>query len=159
MFPGRCLPKQTMATSTIPFRFFCNEGTKQFIYVHDIPVDLVSRASVAGKDPIYDDYFFKTVALVLKEREQICRNASNSFCDNCGLVADTVLQSAISWLHRVGEPSIGVWVNPVCGKGECEMAIRQLLQDIMRDIGADFQRGAAQTIASNLRHAKFVARR
>lgn len=42
-----------------------------------------------------------------------------------------VLQTPTSWLHNAGDPFVVVWVNPVCGKGECETWTRQEIKEMM----------------------------
>ncbi|KAH7109146.1 hypothetical protein EDB81DRAFT_834610 [Dactylonectria macrodidyma] len=57
-------------------------------------------AHSARRDSGYNDRFVKAVRTVLKEQEEACRNASNAFWDNCGLLAVNILQSPIYWIHK-----------------------------------------------------------
>src|SRR5690349_111062 len=49
-----------------------------------------------------------------------------------------VLQSLMSWLNGggAGEPFVGVWVTPYCGKGPCGTRLRQEVQE---EIDENFQ--------------------
>ncbi|KAJ6440095.1 globin-like-protein [Purpureocillium lavendulum] len=134
-----------MATAPARFEFYCNRGATQLDYTHDVPQELISRATLAGKDGAYDDLFTKVVWSVVKEREQACRIASNTRCDNCGQPTARVLQSTVSWLHKPNDPSIGTWILGLCDKGECEIQLRQRMGSTLLQIGADLNRGTAQS--------------
>ena len=69
----------------------------------------------------------------MKEHEGVCLATSKATCENCGSARTTVLQTPMSWLHKINDPFVAVWVNPVCGKGECEIRIRQEVQDMMSE--------------------------
>jgi hypothetical protein len=42
----------------------------------------------------------------------------------------------MSFLHKEGDPYVGVLVSGVCGKGECESQMRQAIQEEMLEVGA-----------------------
>ena len=45
-----------------------------------------------------------------------------------------VLQTPMSWLHKVDDPFVAVWVDPVCGKEQCEIQTRQQVQEVMSEL-------------------------
>ncbi|KAJ4176017.1 hypothetical protein NW767_015583 [Fusarium falciforme] len=111
-----------MAACTDRFDFFCGE-TKTLTYRHKVPSSLITNATIAGKDARYNELFRKTVETIMKEHEGTCRDAFPApVCNSCGSPANMVLQSLMSWLNGggAGEPFVGVWVTPFCGKGRCE---------------------------------------
>ncbi len=126
----------------IRFEFYCNGGEKTLRFMHDIPQDLVRQSQLSGGGSAYDDQIVATVAPIVKARAQACRDASGAWCESCGSRATDVLQHTMSWLHRVSDPAIGVYVCAVCEQGACEMAIRQELGDIMGEIRRDANNGA-----------------
>ncbi|KFA60123.1 hypothetical protein S40285_10827 [Stachybotrys chlorohalonatus IBT 40285] len=122
-----------MATCTVRFDFFCGE-TKTLTYRHKISSSLITNATIAGKDARYNELFRKTAEPIMKKREGACLDAFQApVCDSCGSPAGMVLQSPMSWLNGegVGEPFIGVWVTPFCGKGRCETRLRPEVQEEM----------------------------
>jgi MYND finger len=64
----------------------------------------------------------------------LCRGGGETW--NCRA---TVLQTPMSWLHIVEDPFVAIWVNPECGKDECETQMRQQVQEIMAEVVAEGQ--------------------
>lgn len=136
-----------MATCTVHFDFFCSEA-KTLTYRHSIPSSLITNTSAKGKDTRYNELLRKTVEPIMKEHEEACRNAFQApVCNSCGSPANMVLQSPMSWLNGgEGEPLIGVWVTPFCGKGRCETRLRQEVQEEMDENFQDNSGPAGQCI-------------
>lgn len=132
-----------MAKTGVRFQFYCDIGEVQFTSVHEVPQQLVTSAGMAAQSAAYVDLFTQVVSLVLKDREQACRNASSAFCDNCGMPAAKILQSPMSWLQRVDDPFVGVWVSAFCGNGDCELELRLEIGEIMSQVSSEMQEGTA----------------
>jgi len=127
-----------MATCLVQFEFYCGEAKLKF--VHNVPRDLVNiRAQEAQKDAGYAKLFKSTLQPIITDHEAACLANSNAFCENCGSPRVTALQTPMSWLQNVGDPFVAIWVNPVCGKGECETQIRQQVQEMMAEVIAEGQ--------------------
>src|SRR5438045_4158701 len=120
-----------MATCPVRFEFQTElQGTLR--YVHNVPRGLITpNAQGAQRDPEHIKNFVSTIQPIMKEHEVACLAASNPKCQCCGSPTFTVLQSPMSWLHKVDDPFVVVWVNPVCNKKECEIRARQQIQDTM----------------------------
>jgi hypothetical protein len=127
-----------MVTCPVRFEFYC--GDEELKYIHNIPRNLVTiGAQAAQKDAGYANLFVNTLQLIIKEHEAVYLANSNAFCENCGSPRVTVLQTPMSWLHIVEDLFVGIWVNPVCGKDECEILMRQQVQEIMAEVVAESQ--------------------
>ena len=127
-----------MATCPARFEFYC--GEKELRYIHNIPSSLVTlEAQAAQKDAAYVNLFVNAIQPIMKEHETACLANSNASCENCGSPRVMVLQTPTSWLHKVDDPFVIVWVNPICGKGECEIRIRQEVQNIMSEVAQNDQ--------------------
>jgi hypothetical protein len=111
-----------MATRPVRFEFYC--GEEELKYFHDIPRSLVIGRAQVAQDAGYSKLFVEALQPIMKEYEAVCLATSNAFCENCGSPRTTVLQTPMSWLHKVDDPFVVVWTNPVCGKGGCEIQIR-----------------------------------
>ena|SRR6266566_3733027 len=70
----------------------------------------------------------------MKEHEAVCLTKSKALYENCGSPRTTVLQTPMSWLHKVDDPFVAIWANPVYRKGGCEIQIRQEIQDIISEL-------------------------
>jgi len=116
-----------MATWPVRFEFYC--GKEELKFIHNVPRSLVN----AGTQVAEADAFLGTILPIMKMHELACREASDGACGICGSPATTVLQIPASWLHNMEDPFVGVWVNPICGKGECETQTRQEVQEIMAE--------------------------
>jgi hypothetical protein len=68
---------------------------------------------------------------IMKEHKAAYLAALSRFCENCGSPTANVLQTPMSWLHKAEDPFVTIWVNATCGKGECEIQIRQQVQDVI----------------------------
>jgi hypothetical protein len=127
-----------MATCPVRFTFYC--GEKELNYIHNVPRNLVAvGAQAAPKDAGYASLFVNTLKSIIKEHEAACLANSNVFCENCGSLRVTALQTPMSWLQIVEDPFVAIWVNPVCGKGECEIQVRQQVQEMMVEVVAEGQ--------------------
>ncbi|KAK4059583.1 hypothetical protein Purlil1_14338 [Purpureocillium lilacinum] len=126
-----------MATVPVRFEFYCEGGTEQLTFVHDIPQELVRRSHLMRENGAYDDRFMAAVTPILKARAKACQDASSISCENCGSKATDILQHVLSWLNKVEDPFIGVYVCAVCGRGECETMLRQELGAVMNEIEPD----------------------
>ncbi|KAF2175491.1 hypothetical protein K469DRAFT_610470 [Zopfia rhizophila CBS 207.26] len=125
-----------MTTCPVRFEFYC--GEEELKYVHNVPRNLVTvGAQAAQKDAGYAKLFVNTLQPIIKEHEAVCLSNSNAFCENCGSFRVTALQTPMSWLQNVEDPFVAIWVNPVCGKAECETQIRQQVQEIMAKVVAE----------------------
>ncbi|KID81138.1 hypothetical protein MGU_11479 [Metarhizium guizhouense ARSEF 977] len=125
-----------MATSTVRLEFMCQFGDRQFIHNHSISQSLVTEANRAGEDGEYNERFSQVMMPLMKEHEAACRNASGDFCESCGQFATDILQNPISFLHT-DQPRIVVWVTSLCGRGQCEIEVRQEMQMIMQEMRQD----------------------
>ncbi|KAH7109503.1 hypothetical protein EDB81DRAFT_833430 [Dactylonectria macrodidyma] len=112
-----------MATCPVRFQFSCDNIPEGLNFNHEISKSLVRPLSDA-------------CAAFLKEHEPAYRTASNPFCRICGSPIATVLQTPMSFLHKEGDPYVGVLVSGVCGKGECESQTRQAIQEEMFQVRA-----------------------
>jgi len=127
-----------MATRPIPFEFYCENSSKKLTYTHDIPSSLIAvGAKFAQSDTGYVDRAQKVILAAMKEREPVCRAASNPRCGICGSPTTKILQTPVSWLHVEDGPSVCVWVHGVCGKGKCEIQTRQQVQGVMAQVARD----------------------
>jgi len=136
-----------MATCPVRFEFYC--GEEELKYIHTIPRSLVAAGGQAAQHVEYSDLFVRVLEPIMKEHDAACVAASNTLCENCGSPRTTALQSPMSWLHKVDDPFVAVWVNPVCGKGKCEIQIRQEVQDMMSElVGEGSGRGGSEPRAS-----------
>lgn len=127
----------TMATVPVRFEFYCDGGTEQLNFVHDIPQELLRRSHLTRENGAYDDRFMAAVTPILKVRAKDCQDASSISRENCGSRATDILQHVLSWLNKVEDPFIGVYVCAVCGRGECETMLRQELGVVMNEIEPD----------------------
>jgi hypothetical protein len=87
---------------------------------------------------------------IMKEHEAICLATSNPRCGNCGSPTAQILQSPMSWLHKVDDPFVNVLVDPVCGKGECEIQTRQQIQGMMSAVVREDQSRVASEPRTSL---------
>ncbi|PWI64605.1 hypothetical protein PCL_09499 [Purpureocillium lilacinum] len=126
-----------MATVPVRFEFYCDGGTEQLNFVHDIPQELLRRSHLTRENGAYDDRFMAAVTPILKARAKDCQDASSISRENCGSRATDILQHVLSWLNKVEDPFIGVYVCAVCGRGECETMLRQELGVVMNEIEPD----------------------
>ncbi|KAK4071789.1 hypothetical protein Purlil1_13329 [Purpureocillium lilacinum] len=126
-----------MATVPVRFEFYCDGGTEQLNFVHDIPQELLRRSHLTRENGAYDDRFMAAVTPILKVRAKDCQDASSISRENCGSRATDILQHVLSWLNKVEDPFIGVYVCAVCGRGECETMLRQELGVVMNEIEPD----------------------
>ncbi|KAK0631524.1 hypothetical protein B0T14DRAFT_417905, partial [Immersiella caudata] len=49
----------------------------------------------------YNDLFVRALKLIMKEHKAACLATLNALCENYGSARTTVLQTPMSWLHRV----------------------------------------------------------
>ena len=97
-----------MATCPVRFVFYCGEEELQ--YTHNLPRSLVSARGQAAKDAGYNNLFVGELGPIMKEHEASCLGISNALCGNCGSPRTKVLQTPMSWLHKVDDPFVAVWV-------------------------------------------------
>ncbi|KAM4061623.1 hypothetical protein HRG_013255 [Hirsutella rhossiliensis] len=128
-----------MAMSTVRVEFICQFGARQLIHNHSIPRSLVTEANGAGGDAEYNERFTQSMMPLMKEHESACRSASGAFCECCGRFATDILQSPISMLHA-DEARIVVWVTSLCGRGQCEVEMRQEMQLVMGEMRQEEER-------------------
>jgi len=122
-----------MATCPVRFEFYC--GEEELKCIHNIPESLVTVGVHAAENNAgYANLFVNVLQRIIKEHEAACLAISNALCENCGSPRVTALHTPMSWLHRVGDPFVAVWVNPVGGEGECEIRIRQDVQEMMSEL-------------------------
>ncbi|KAF1811650.1 hypothetical protein P152DRAFT_47717 [Eremomyces bilateralis CBS 781.70] len=122
-----------MATYPVRFEFHCDNETLEFI--HNIPRHLITAdAQASREDAGYIDQFARSLRPIIKEHEPACRAASNPLCIICGSLMVTVLQTPMSWLHKVEDPFVVVLISGICGKGECEIKMRQEVQETMGEL-------------------------
>ena len=57
--------------------------------------------------------------------------------------AAKILQSPMSWLQRVDDPFVGVWVSAFSGNGDCELELRLEIGQIMSEVSSEMQEGTA----------------
>lgn len=120
-----------MATRQVRFIFACD--LNKLTYIHNLPRSLVT-VDGARNDAGYVSRFVSAIRPIMNEHQAACRAASNPRCENCGLPTVTILQTPMSWLHVVNDPFVNIWVDPVCGRGECETKIRQQIQSMMAEM-------------------------
>ncbi|KAH7021704.1 hypothetical protein B0J12DRAFT_393208 [Macrophomina phaseolina] len=124
-----------MATCLARFEFHCAKAPEKLKFIHNIPRSLViADAQAAQDDPGYVNSFVSVLQPITEEHEAACRAASNPLCGNCGSHTAKILYTPMSWLHTVEDPFVSIWVDPVCGKGECEIRTRQQIQGMMSTI-------------------------
>ncbi|KAK4090517.1 hypothetical protein Purlil1_5189 [Purpureocillium lilacinum] len=111
-----------MAKTGVRFQFYCDIGEVRFTSVHEVPQQLVTSAGMAAQSAAYVDLFTQVVSLVLKDREQA---------------------SPMSWLQRVDDPFVGVWVSAFSGNGDCELELRLEIGQIMSEVSSEMQEGTA----------------
>jgi hypothetical protein len=121
-----------MAICPVRFEFYC--GEEELKYIHSIPRSLITAGDQDAQDAGYSNLFVRAVEPIMKEHAAACVAASNGLCENCGSPRITALQTPMSWLHKVDDPFVAVWVNPMCGKGKCEIQIRQEVQGMMSEL-------------------------
>ncbi|KAH7119203.1 hypothetical protein EDB81DRAFT_806703 [Dactylonectria macrodidyma] len=115
-----------MATCPVRFQFSCDNIPEGLNFTHEISKSLVRPLSHARQDDSYAYRFQRAVLPFLKEHEPVCRAASNPFCGICGSPIATVLQTPMSFLHKEGDPYVGVLVS----------GTRQAIQEEMFEVGA-----------------------
>ncbi|RFU24591.1 hypothetical protein B7463_g11746, partial [Scytalidium lignicola] len=129
-----------MATCPVRFEFHCENAPEKLKFIHNVPRSFVtSDAQTAQRDPGYANRFATMLQPIMKEHEAACLAASNPRCGNCGSPTMKTVQTPMSWLHIVNDPFVNVWVNPICGKGECEIKTRQQIQSMMAIIAGEGQ--------------------
>jgi hypothetical protein len=135
-----------MDTRPIRFEFQCEKEADELKFIHNIPSRLVNpNALVVERDGRYGNLFLAAIRPIFKEHEAVCRAASKGFCENCGQPSVGVLQTPMSWLHHAEAPFVAVWVNPVCGKRECESQMRENVGEMIAETTAESQgQGAAR---------------
>ena len=101
---------------------------------------MAARVQMA-QDAGYSNHFVKALQPIMKEHEVICLAISDAHCENCGSPRTTVLQTPMSWLHKVDDPFVVVWVNSVCEKGEYKNQIHQEMQDMIAEFVGDIPGG------------------
>jgi hypothetical protein len=70
---------------------------------------------------------------IMKIHEADCIRASGPQCAVCGSPRVKALQTPMSYLHIVHNPSIAVQVLPICNQGKCEIERRQDIQRFMME--------------------------
>lgn len=125
-----------MTTCRVRFEFYCDHRLEGVQFIHDLPGDLVVSRAAAQQDPTYHERFREAMLPIVKKHETVCVAASSPACGVCALSAATVLLTPMSWLHKDGDPFIGVIVNAVCGRSECELQTRREVQEEWSAIGA-----------------------
>ncbi|KAH8661082.1 hypothetical protein BGZ61DRAFT_403417, partial [Ilyonectria robusta] len=118
----------------VRFQFSCNNIPEGLNFTHEISKSLIRSLSYARQDDSYAYCFQYTVLPFLKEHKPACCAASNPFCGICRSPIATVLQTLIFFLHKEGDPYVGVLVSGVCGKGECESQTQQAIQEEMFEV-------------------------
>jgi MYND finger protein len=128
--------------ATCPVRFdFMTDLRGQLKFIHNIPRSLVTPTAQASQsDPKYIEKFQIAIKPILLEHYPVCFAASDQKCRNCGSPTTIILQTPISYLHRLNDPFVNVLLNPVCNKTECEMRTQQEIQDLMTDVTAEIRR-------------------
>jgi hypothetical protein len=128
-----------MTTCPVRIEFYCGDA-EQLKFTHNISCCLVGpEAQAARRDAGYVKRFTSVIMPIMKEHEEACRRASGLLCEICGSFSTGVLQSPMSWLHQVGDPFVGVWVNSVCGNSRCETQMRQEVQETMGEVIGEHQ--------------------
>ena len=126
-----------MATRQVRFEFYCDNAPDGIKFVHDLPARLVPSRTEVRQDAECLDRFQAAMLPNMKQHEAACRAASSTSCGICGLPAVTVLQTLMSWVHKAGDPFVGVLVSAVCGRSECETETRRDVQEELSAAGAN----------------------
>jgi len=123
-----------MATCPVRFDFHTDlQGTLK--YIHNVPCSLVTPdAEATQRNPEYAKNFVSTIQPIMKEHEAACRTATVPKCQSCDSPTVKILQTPMSWLHIVDKPFVSVYVHPVCNKNECEIRVRQQIQNMITEI-------------------------
>lgn len=118
-----------MTTCSVRFEFWCREATEKLEYSHRFPSSLVSSATELRTDNYYTTAFMCALRPIAAAHGVACFSASSKHCDHCGSPVSGILHTPISWLHKVGDPYIALWVSAICTKDECAEQTHQRVQD------------------------------
>ncbi len=120
-----------MATCQVRFEFYCDKRLDGIQFIHDMPAELVTSQPAAQQDAEYGHRSGAALLPIMKEHKAACLASSSPICGVCGSSAATVLQTPMSWLHKDGDPFVGVIVNAVCLRRECELQMRRDVTEIV----------------------------
>ncbi|KAM4056485.1 MYND finger domain-containing protein [Hirsutella rhossiliensis] len=123
-----------MATRTISVKLWCDFGATELEYRHSIPETLVTQAGRAQPSSEDGRRFLQWIGPILREHEAACRKAAEAYCESCSKLAKDILQSPMSFLHAE-TPFVLVVVSWSCGQEECEITMRQEMQDTVAEMG------------------------
>ena len=93
-----------MATRPIRFQFLCDKVVEGLNFNHPVPESLVIPLSKIRQESSFADRFRHAVLPFMKEHEAACSPAFDPLCVSCGSPITTVLQTPMSYLHKVGDP-------------------------------------------------------
>jgi hypothetical protein len=123
-----------MATRPVRFEFVCD--LKKFQHTLPLPRTLV-RPDGLQQDPEFAKSFVTAITPIIGDKEPACRAASSPQCGICSGPTQKILMTPMSWLHRVDDPFVHIIANPVCGKGGCEVKMRQKIQNMMMQLAEE----------------------
>jgi len=104
-------------------------------FIYNLPSHLIRiDAQAAQEDAIYVHSFQNAILPIMKAHEADCLRQSDPRCGSCGSPTIKTLQTPMSWLHIVEDPFVTVLVHGICNQGQCEIKMRQEIQDIMAEI-------------------------
>ena len=139
-----------MATRPVRFGFSCENTTNKLTFIHNLPSHLIRiDAQAEQKNTPYVHRFQSAILPIMKAHEADCLRASDPQCGSCGSPTVKVLQTPMSWLHIVDDPFVAVFVHGICNQGQCEIKMRQEIQDIMAEVQQEsYSQGSLQPKAS-----------
>lgn len=127
-----------MATRSVRFEFICENTSNKLVFHHNIPSHLITVESQSlQRSPAYVNSFLTAITPIMKVHEKDCRRASDPHCGNCGSPTVGILQTPMSFLQRLDEAFVSVFVHPICEKETCETQTRQEIQNIMAEVGQE----------------------
>lgn len=125
-----------MAICLVQFQFLYDKAAEGLSFNHPVPESLITAVSDVRQGSSFADRYRRAMLPFMQEHEANCRTASNPFCVSCGSPITTVLQTPMSRLHKAGDPHVAVVVSGVCGRVECEIETRQVIQEERLEAGA-----------------------
>lgn len=123
-----------MANRTVSVKFWCDFGATELEYRHSIPKTLIMQAGRAQPSSEYSRRFLEWIGPIFKEHEASCRKIAEAYCEGCSNPAKDILQSPMSFLHAE-TPFVLVVVSWFCGQEECEIRMREEMQDTVAGMG------------------------
>jgi len=94
--------------ATCPVRFEFYYGEEELKYTHNIAQSLVTAGPQIVQVARYRNLFIKEVQPIMKEHEGVYLTISKTIYENYGSIKTTVLQTLISWLHKINDPFVAV---------------------------------------------------